>query len=190
MKRARLTLNEKAKMWWAQNNPLREEDYLSQATFEWEKLGPWSAFTTGMPSYWRLRIVIAVGAVFFSIIYFVKDACIRQTFVMDAILLGQLVMLSWVGIGAAVMSLMFMAIDLHRGAFSDYKAQLEPALVRVLSTGELIVTALRVIDYKEIWPPAGSLKHEVDKAKEAAAVRKAIDDLTPKKKTKKEAKKK
>lgn len=190
MKRARLSLGEKARMWWAQNNPMREEDYLSQATFEWEKLGPWSAFTTGMPSYWRLRLVITVGAVFFSIMYFVNDACINQTYVMDAVLLGQLMMVSWVGIGASVMSLMFMAIDLHRGAFASYKAQLEPTLVRVLSTGELILTALRVIDYKEIWPPAGSLKHEIDKAKETAAVRKAIDDLNPKKKPKKEAKKK
>ena len=177
MKRARLTLGEKARMWWAQNNPLREENYLSQATFEWERLGPWSAFTTGMPSYWRLRMVVAAGAVLFSIIYFVHDACIRQTYVMDANLLGQLVMASWVGVGAAVMSLMFMAIDLHRGAFASYKAQLEPCLVRVLATGELVLTALRVIDYKEIWPPTGSLKHEIDKAKDTAAVREAIDGL-------------
>jgi len=177
MRRARMSLGEKAKMWWAQNNPLREEDYLSQATFEWERLGPWSAFTTGMPSYWRLRMVVVAGSMLFTIMYFVNDACIRQTYVMDAILLGQLMKASWVGLGAAVMSLMFMVIDLHRGAFASYKAQLEPCLVRVLATGELILTALRVIDYKEVWPPTGSLKHERDKAKETEAVREAIDSL-------------
>jgi len=122
-------------------------------------------------------MVVIIGSMLFTVMYFVNEACIRQTYVMDANLLGQLVMASWAGLAAAAMSLMFMAIDLHRGAFASYKAQLEPCLVRVLATGELILTALRVIDYKEIWPPTGSLKHEVDKAKETAAVREAIDGL-------------
>ena len=145
-----LTIGEKWTVYWAQHNP-RKKMRLADAYTEIKPAKPMDFNTEGAPSYYKEKAVIVLGFVFWSIMWFVTDACIRQTYVMDLLLLTNLNMAANVIVGLAVVAMIYVLVDAHKGTFQYYWMVLE-VILRFLDGREPYRAELRVKYHQKLWP--------------------------------------
>lgn len=159
---SRLTRKETLKLWAQRNLPFLEISELAEAIAEPKKVGPMDWYREGMPSYWPQYLLLCVGYLFVSIMYFVNDACVRETYVMSAVLLGQLNFASYAMAIVGTLALMYVLIDSHRGTFDHFEMQIEPWTIYDLKTGEEIESIMRILKSWDAWPPEGWLPEETE----------------------------
>ena len=145
-----LTTREKMTVKWAQWNPRRKLK-LGDAYTEIKPSKPMDFNTEGAPAYHREKAIIVVGFVFWSIMYFVTEACIRQTFVMDIVLLTQLNTAANLIAGLAAIAAIYILVDAHKGTFQYYWKILQ-VIWRFLDGREAYPVELRVKDSQKLWP--------------------------------------
>ena len=83
--------------------------------------------------------------------YFVTDACIRQTFVMDLVLLVQLNTAANMIAGLAAIAAIYILVDAHKGTFQYYRKILQ-VIWRFLDGREPYPVELRVKEMYKMWP--------------------------------------
>jgi len=164
----KLTRMETLKLWARRNLPFLNMSELAEAIADVKVIGPMDWYREGMPSYWPQYALLCAGYLFMSIMYFVNDACMRGTYVMSEVLLGQLNFASFAMAIVGTLALMYVLIDSHRGTFDHYEIQIEPWNIYDLKTREKIESIMRVRKSWDAWPPEGWLPEETE------AVRKEI----------------
>ena len=145
-----LTKGEKWTVWWARKNP-RKKTRFGDAYTEIRPAKPMDFNFEGAPGYHKEKAVLVVGFMFWTIMYFVTEACIRQTFVMDVILLTQLNTAANLTAGLALIAAIYMFVDAHKGTFQYYWKVLEVVL-RFLDGREPYRAELRVKNSQQLWP--------------------------------------
>jgi len=145
-----LTMREKGTLYWARHNP-RKKLRFGDAYTEIKPAKPMDFNFEGAPHYYKEKAVLVIGFLFWSIMWFVTDACVRQTFVMDLILLVQLNIAANLVAGMAAVALIYMFVDAHKGTFQNYWKVLE-VILRFLDGREPYRAELRVKDKKQLWP--------------------------------------
>jgi len=145
-----LTTGEKWALWWAQHNP-RKKSRFGDAYTEIKPAKPMDFNFEGAPHYYKEKAVLVVGFIFWTIMYFVTEACIRQTYVMDLILLTQLGMAANILAGLGAVALIYMFVDAHKGTFQNYWKIIEVTL-RFLDGRPPYKAELRVKHGPQLWP--------------------------------------
>jgi len=145
-----LTKMELLTVWWAQHNP-RKKSRFGDAYTEIKPAKPMDFNFEGAPHYYKEKAVLVVGFMFWTIMYFVTEACIRQTFVMDLLLLTQLGMAANILAGLGAVALIYMFVDAHKGTFQNYWKIIEVTL-RFLDGRSPYKAELRVKDGPQLWP--------------------------------------
>ena len=145
-----LTKMELLTVWWARHNP-RKKLRFGDAYTEIRPAKPMDFNFEGAPHYYKEKAVLVVGFVFWSIMWFVTEACIRQTYVMGLALLTQLNVAANLLAGMAAVALIYMFVDAHKGTFQNYWKILE-ILWRFLDGRDPYPVELRVKEGKQLWP--------------------------------------
>ena len=145
-----LTTREKWTVYWAQHSP-RKKNRFGDAYTEIKPAKPMDFNFEGAPGYYKEKAVLVVGFVFWTIMYFVTDACIHQRFVMDLVLLTQLNIAANLLAGLAIVAAIYMFVDAHKGTFQYYWMILE-IMWRFLDGREPYPVELRVKHSQALWP--------------------------------------
>ena len=178
---SRLTRYETLKLWAKRNLPFLEMSELAEAIAEPKEIGPMDWYREGMPSYWPQYALLCGGYLFATIMYFVNDACVRGTYEMSAVLLGQLNFASFALAIVGTLALMYVLIDSHRGTFDHYEMQIEPWNIYDLKTREKTESIMRIVKSWDAWPPEGWLPEESEVVRKEIRIangieRKAVKD--------------
>ena len=145
-----LTIREKWTVYWAQKNP-RKKNRFGDAYTEIKPAKPMDFNFEGAPGYYKEKAVLVVGFVFWTIMYFVTDACVHERFVMDLVLLIQLNIAANLLAGLASVAAIYMFVDAHKGTFQYYWMILE-IMWRFLDGREPYPVELRVKHPQQLWP--------------------------------------